>query len=221
MPSPVITFKNAFDFMALKKLGRTGKRNQIYLLAEGLIGGKVVATYRMDAALKPTKLRLRIDNDNKPLIADGSDVVVVIAELTDDAGNVKRLNNDYIRFAIEGEGRLLQPNPIRSVKADWGSAPVLLQSTSVAGKIKIRAELECEGISTAHAVELEIVSVPSSSRFIVDNRELATQRIQNKSTFVADSQRKIVVTEEMKAKLDAELKKVEQQQEQFGEKELK
>ncbi len=221
MPSPVITFKNAFDFMVLKKLGRTGKRNQIYLLAEGLINGKVVATQRMDAALKPTKLRLRIDNDNKPLIADGSDVVVVIAELTDDAGNVKRLNNDYIRFSVEGEGRLLQPYPVRSVKADWGSAPVLLQSTSVAGKIKIKAELECEGVSTAHAVELEIVTVPSSSKFIVDNRELATQRIQSKSAFATDSTRKIIVTKEMKAKLDAELKKVEQQQEQFGEKELK
>jgi len=220
MPSPVITFKNAFDFMELKKLARNKKRNEVYILAEGLIDGKVVVSQRVEPALKPTKLSLRIDKDNKPLLANGSDVLVVIAELTDDQGHVKRLNNDYIRFSIEGEGKLLLNDVNRPVKADWGSAPVLVQSTTVAGKIKIKAELECEGLSTAHAVELEINSVIPTERFIVDNRELAAQRVQNQNT-LSNERTKLQITTEMKAKLDAELKKVEMQQDDFGDKEHK
>jgi len=220
MPSPVITFKNAFDFMELKKLARNKKRNEVYILAEGLIDGKVVVSQRVEPALKPTKLSLRIDKDNKPLLANGSDVLVVIAELTDDQGHVKRLNNDYIRFSIEGEGKLLLNDVNRPVKADWGSAPVLVQSTTVAGKIKIKAELECEGLSTAHAVELEINSVIPTERFIVDNRELAAQRVQNQNT-LSNERTKLQITTEMKAKLDAELKKVEMQQDDFGDKDHK
>ena len=41
------------------------------------------------------------------LRADGSDFVTVVAEITDKNGNVKRLNNYYIKFFVEGEGRIL------------------------------------------------------------------------------------------------------------------
>lgn len=44
MPSPVITFPDVYDFMVDKAFSRTQKQDDVYLLAEGLIDGKVVAT---------------------------------------------------------------------------------------------------------------------------------------------------------------------------------
>ncbi|WP_342981502.1 glycoside hydrolase family 2 protein, partial [Parabacteroides merdae] len=43
MPSPVITFPDVYDFMVDKAFSRTQKQDDVYLLAEGLIDGKVVA----------------------------------------------------------------------------------------------------------------------------------------------------------------------------------
>ena len=45
MPSPVITFPDVYDFMVDKAFSRTQKQDDVYLLAEGLIDGKVVATH--------------------------------------------------------------------------------------------------------------------------------------------------------------------------------
>ena len=42
MPSPVITFKDAYDFMQDKALSRKRKQADVYMFAEGLIDGKVV-----------------------------------------------------------------------------------------------------------------------------------------------------------------------------------
>ncbi len=44
MPSPVITFPDVYDFMVDKAFSRTQKQDDVYLLAEGLIDGKVVAS---------------------------------------------------------------------------------------------------------------------------------------------------------------------------------
>lgn len=41
MPSPVITFPDVYDFMVDKAFSRTQKQDDVYLLAEGLIDGKV------------------------------------------------------------------------------------------------------------------------------------------------------------------------------------
>ena len=48
-------------------------------------------------------ISLRLDNEQVPLKADGSDVVTIIAEIVDKRGTVKRLNNSVVRFEIEGE----------------------------------------------------------------------------------------------------------------------
>ena len=37
MPSPVITFKDVYDFMIDKKLSRANKQDDVFLRAEGLI----------------------------------------------------------------------------------------------------------------------------------------------------------------------------------------
>lgn len=207
---PIITFKNVYNFMQLKALARGNQRSKIYLLAEGLIDGKVVTTYKVRSALKPTRLRLRIDNEH-PVIADGSDIAVVIAELVDDEGNIKRLNNDYVRFTIEGEGRLLNPEKDRLQKLDWGTAPILVQTTTVAGKIKIRVELEVTGISTAQPCEFEFSSMPSYQRFIAKESEIATANDQQN---YSKNQKKI--SDKMKSELKKKLNEVYQQQTDFG-----
>lgn len=216
MPSPIIKFNNVYDFMETKKRSRARRQKDVYILAEGLIDGKVVATHKREPSRRPTLLKLRVDDNNKPLKADGSDMVTIIAEITDNDGNIKQLNNLYIRFSVEGEGQILTNNN-QPQKANWGSAPVLLQSTMTPGKIKIKAELEAEGINTAHAAELEINSLPSDYKFILSKKELAEQQKQA-GTLKNNNRNKQRYN---KAQIEAELKEVEKQQDEFGEKENK
>ena len=56
MPSPVITFPDVYDFMVDKAFSRTQKQDDVYLLAEGLIDGKVVATHKVVPARRPEKI---------------------------------------------------------------------------------------------------------------------------------------------------------------------
>lgn len=121
MPSPIITFKDAFHFMELKALARSGKRKEAYILAEGLVNGKIVVTNKKYPSWRPVSLRLRVDDDGLPLHADGSDVVTLIAEIVDEEGTVKRLNNTSVRFTVTGEATLLGDCDIacNPVPAHW------------------------------------------------------------------------------------------------------
>lgn len=101
MPSPVITFPDVYDFMVDKAFSRTQKQDDVYLLAEGLIDGKVVATHKVVPARRPEKILLWMDNEGTDLKADGSDFVTVVAAVADKNGNIKRLNNYNIRFSKE------------------------------------------------------------------------------------------------------------------------
>ena len=86
---------------------------------------KVVATHEVRPARRPEKVLLWVDNENTDLKADGSDFVTVVAAIADKNGNIKRLNNYYVKFHVEGEGRILgganilaNPAPVK-----WGTAP--------------------------------------------------------------------------------------------------
>ena len=92
MPSPVITFPDVFDVYTDKQLSRSRRQADSYLLAEGLIDGKVVATHKVMPARRPNRIKLWVDNEGVPLRADGSDMVVVVAAITDERGTIKRLN---------------------------------------------------------------------------------------------------------------------------------
>ena len=226
MPSPTILFKDVFDFMDTKVLSRAGRQKEVYLLAEGLIDGKVVATHKRISSRKPATLRLRIDNDGTPLVADGSDVVTVIAEVVDRAGTVKRLNNNSVRFSVEGEGELLanESTGTNPVRAHWGSAPVLLRTTTVAGKIKVKAEIFGQGVNTVEPAELELQSVASPMKFVYDPAELKDSRHARKqsgTSSVDASQTQDLQQEILRLKkiiTERELKEMEMQQEKFGEK---
>ncbi|MCC8172692.1 MAG: glycoside hydrolase family 2 protein [Parabacteroides sp.] len=223
MPYPVITFEGVYDFMADKAKSRARKQDEVYLLAEGLIDGKVVATHRVAPARHPEQIVLRIDNEGTELKADGSDVVTVVASIADKNGNIKRLNNDYIRFTVEGEGRIAgdagvmaNPRPVL-----WGDAPVLIQSTTRPGKIKITASVLLEGSQKPLSGEIELTSVPATFPLVYANSELTAIGKNAEATPAAnagksDAEKEV---ERLQKELNTyKLKEVERQQTDFGEK---
>ena len=221
MPSPVITFADVYHFMEWKAKARAGKQDEAYLLAEGLIDGKVVATHKRYPAGQPDHIVLRLDNENVPLVADGSDVAVVVAEVVDKRGTVKRLNNSIIRFQIEGEGRLLGDASVgvNPMPVSWGSAPALVQATNRAGKINITASLLVPGQARPLEGTLEIESVPDKQRQIFSANELEQIGRNRQEAQESPSDLKELMRENaiLKKELNQlKVKEVEQQQTQFG-----
>lgn len=168
MPSPVITFQGVFDVMKDKALARAGKHADSYLLAEGMMEGKVVATHQVFPARRPSRLLLWVDDEGVPLKADGSDMVVVVAAVADEQGRIKRLNNGEVQFEIEGPATLVadsatftNPAPVR-----WGTAPVLVRAGLQSGKIKIRASVPWKGKHTPEPVELVLISQPAGQPLV-------------------------------------------------------
>lgn len=220
MPSPVITFENVYDFMTDKKLTREKREADVYLMAEGLIDGKVVATHKVMPARRAEQVRLKVDNEGMALHADGSDFVTVIAEITDKNGNVKRLNNYYVKFFIEGEGRILggenviaNPAPVK-----WGSAPILIQSTTKPGKIKITASVLFEGLQMPISSELELTSIPPEYPLAFNAEEEKAETEQTAIKSVEKSDTKIELEKLRRELNQLKLKEVEQQQTDFEEK---
>ncbi|WP_144895409.1 glycoside hydrolase family 2 TIM barrel-domain containing protein [Lutibacter sp. Hel_I_33_5] len=168
MPSPIIKFENAYDFMTYKRLYRKKRHNEVTIVAEGIIDGKVVARAVKRPTNRVSKIKLELANKNIPLIANGSDIVTIIASTVDDNGNVKRLNQESIKFEIEGEGEILggmnimaNPKPI-----EWGTAPALIRSTLTAGKITVRASILKEGKNSPLFGELTFTSITPKERLL-------------------------------------------------------
>lgn len=224
MPSPVITFPGVYDFMVDKALSRERKQDDVYLLAEGLIDGKVVATHKVVPARRPEKILLWVDNEGTDLKADGSDFVTVVAAVADKQGNIKRLNNYNIRFSIEGEGRILggpdvlaNPAPVK-----WGTAPILVQSTLKPGKIRITASVLFEGSQMPVSGELVLESKSAAFPLVYNAADASRIPMSSVSTGQStasktDAEREV---ERLRKELNTlKLKEVERQQSDFGEKE--
>lgn len=224
MPSPVITFSDVYDFMIDKALSRQNKQDDVYLLAEGLMDGKVVATHKVAPARRPEKIVLWVDNNGTDLKADGSDFVTIVAAVADKEGHIKRLNNYFIKFAIEGEGRILGGQDVMANPAPvkWGTAPVLIQSTLKPGKIKVTASVLFEGSQMPLSGELEIETKPATLPLIYNQEEAAgipmvSANEQQISGSKSSAEREV---ERLRKELNTmKLKEVERQQTEFGEKE--
>ena len=148
IPSAPVVFKDFWDFWKARSYSYTKRSWQkVTLLAEGIIGGQVVCTEKKMPARRSTRLRLYADDMGRPLVADGSDFIVVVAEVTDDNGNVRRSAIEHISFTVEGEGSIIGDASIMANprKVEWGSAPILVRSTHKAGKIRIIARPAFEG----------------------------------------------------------------------------
>ena len=154
-----------FSFYRLKDLDRSGKKKQIAVTGE--YGGK---PFRKPAAYRRTGLSLRLDTLRTDLVADGSELVVAVAALTDADGTPKHLATERIRFAVEGpaeivdtEDRALNPQQTR-----YGEAVVLLRLGTTPGKVTLRAEIDRPGRNVSGAAALTFETKPSPIPLLFD-----------------------------------------------------
>ncbi len=215
MPNQPVVFKDVWDFWQAREYSYKQKNWQkVNMVAEGIIAGKVVCTHKRMPARRSTKLRLYVDTENRPLLADGADFVVVVAEVTDDSGNVRRLAKENIRFEVQGEGKIIGDASIHANPraVEFGSAPVLIRSTRKAGKIKVTAQVEFEGTHAPTSAEIEFESVPSVTPycFLEQHAANATRRM---SDAPGDTGGQVRLSDTEKQEL---LDEVERQQTEFG-----
>jgi beta-galactosidase len=217
MPSPIITFKDVWDVMYDKQLARKNKHEESYLLAEGIVDGKVVATHKVMPARRPSKIILWADNEGTETIADGSDLITVIAAIADENGNIKRLNNYHIKFEIEGPGELVASketftNP-REVQ--WGTAPILVRAKAQTGNIKVKASVVPNGIHTPMSAELIIPTTKAIHPLIADEDELNLQLKTHRNQENLSSYDHGQSSDEARKQSQMRLKEVEKQQSDF------
>ncbi|MDR2804621.1 MAG: glycoside hydrolase family 2 [Dysgonamonadaceae bacterium] len=212
LPHPPITFENVFDFNTMRTLPYTEKKwQQVSLVAEGLMDGKVVCRTKKMPARRSNKLRLSVDNEGQRLIADGSDFIPVICEVTDDDGNVRRWAKEQILFSVEGEGEIIGDARIGANPraAEFGSAPLLIRSTLTPGKIRIQARALFEGENVPSPASIELESIPPQHRLVYSEKPRRPEDEPENPSY----QR--TLSEEEKRNM---LNEVEIQQTDFGEK---
>ena len=212
MPNAPVVFKNVWDFWEAREYSYKQKNWQkVNMVAEGIIDGKVVCSTKRMPSRRSTKLRLYVDTEEKSLVADGSDFIVVVAEVTDDSGHIRRLAKENIVFTVEGEGEIIgdasiyaNPRPV-----EFGSAPVLIRSTCKPGKIKVTARVQFEGTHAPTSASVEFESISSDFPFCFIEQS-ATETISVDGT---KQNKKMMLTDEEKQKV---LNEVELQQTEFG-----
>ena len=215
-PNAPVVFKDFWDFWTARNLSYTKKSWQsVKLVAEGIKDGRVVCTVEKMPSRRSTKIRLVADEMGRKLVADGSDFIVVVAEITDDNGNVRRLAREHVSFTVEGEGRIIGDASIAANprQVEWGTAPVLIRSTHKAGPIRIIARSTFEGIHAPAADTLTITSIPYEGKMCY--QELTgtgpvSRESQPVGSVPASSPK---MTEAERRKM---LEEVEQQQQDFG-----
>jgi len=226
MPSPPIVFENVYNFMDIKEKHREKKAQEVFLKAEGFIDGKLVATDTVRPALRPEKIKLWLDDEDLDLHANGSDFVTLVAAVTDKNGNIKRLNNSTLEFEISGEGEILGNRTFIANPQDlrWGTAPILVKTTTTPGEITVKASLRLEGSQRPVAGEITFKSVAAKKEVIYDPEELSDYSFNKNAAVEQNSQSQEELEEkvqQLQQELNAiKLKEVEQQQEDFGGKEV-
>jgi beta-galactosidase len=215
-PHVPVVFKGFWDFWKARSWSYTQRTWQkVSLLAEGIMDGKVVCSEKKMPSRRSTKIRLYADEMGKNLVADGSDFIVVVAEITDDNGNVRRNAREYISFTVEGEGTIIDDGHIMANPriVEWGSAPVLIRASHQAGTIRIIAQPTYQGVYAPSADTLEIQSLPYEGKMCYQ-----VSSNQNQKNFKSQKTMKTPhsldsLTEEERRK---NLEEVEKQQQEFG-----
>lgn len=221
IPHPPVVFKNVYHFMDMKQMQRANKHADNKLIAEGIIDGKVVAIATKSPAMKKVKFVLSVDFDGTPLVADGSDIVTVIASLTDQNGTVRSLGVDEVVFEISGEGRLIDAENIGANprRLEFGTAPCLVQATTKAGKITVKAHALFNGVVVSQPGEISFESVSASDPLLFSELPVAGSKSATKKSSDSSTE-ELRALKEQNAKLQNELnqiriKEVENQQLKF------
>jgi beta-galactosidase len=220
MPHPPVKFEKVFTWSDIQRMGRSKDKNAWKIVAEGLIDGKVVATTSVSPAKRESKLVLEVDTDGTQVVADGSDIVTVIASLVDPDGNVKRMGEEEVVFEVTGEGTMIAENEswANPRKIEWGTAPCLVKSTTRAGKITVNAHTLYQGINIAlpATITFESIESPHTLLFTENAQGSASMtqvRSERKSEEVESLNNKI---RQLQSELNSiRLKEVEKQQQLF------
>jgi beta-galactosidase len=106
------------------------------LKALGYRNGCLVASHMRRTPGLPERLRLRVATRGCAFVGDGSDIIIVHAEICDPNGTVVPDATHGVRFNLDGPGRWIGDNPRRT---EAGVASVLLRSTGGLGRIHLRA----------------------------------------------------------------------------------
>ncbi len=218
MPHAPVVFKDQFKFMDIKALSRQGKGNMAKFEVEGIIDGKVVTTATKAPSARRSKIILKADFSGIPLTADGSDIVAVVAYISDRHGRVKRLNNESVRFSVEGEGELIGNRSIGTnpQKAAFGEAVALIRASDTAGPIYVTASPLRSGKNQPRPVTLEIQSVPTSQKLVYTEKATGSESDKESGqTAVTDKILQQQLNEALEELNRLKLKEVERQQQEF------
>lgn len=208
-------FENAWDHMVDKKLSRERNQSKSYLKAEGLdANNTVLATHVKSPARRADHLEIVIDTMNVSPVADGGDVIAITARIVDKNGNVKRLNNECVRFHVEGEARQIGwavHHPVIPLR--WGEASTLIQTTTTPGLVKIEAYIsDPQGIHTPKNAEVSFYTSEPTYTLLYNSTDLPSERLTvNKERNVKN------LSDSDRLKLNQMLEEVERQQSEFGE----
>ena len=214
IPNAPVVFEGFWDFWKAREQSYSNRSWQtVKFVAEGIVGDSVVCRVEKMPSRRSTKLRLYADEMGCQLVADGSDFIVVVAEVTDDNGNVRRLARESITFTVEGEGTIIGDATIGANprRVEWGSAPVLIRSTHKAGKITIIARPTFEGVHAPTADTLTIESRPAELPLCYSE-----QAVNTKSELLPLTPTAGVKTTMTEAERRRSLEEVERQQQDFG-----
>ena len=217
LPNAPVEFKGVWDFFEARQHSYFEKDWQkVNITAEGIIDGKVVCTDRRMPSRRSTKLRLYVDEEGCQLTADGNDFVVVVAEVTDDNGNVRRLAKEEILFSVEGEGEIIGDASIGANPhaVEWGSAPVLIRSTRQAGKITVRATVLHPGTHAPTPAEITFESIaPIQPLCFEETTDNGVNGHSDLNGDIGKNGKSSNLTDEEKQQM---LEEVQQQQADFG-----
>ena len=214
---PPIVFKNAYSFVRVRELHRAGKPEKCSIVAEGFINGKVVARAKQMPSKRNENIVLTVDS-GLPLQANGSDIITVIASITDKDGNVKRLSRETIVFEVEGEGELIGGRDIEANPAvsRWGTAPALIRTTNKTGRITVKARLMYPGIQINPQASIDILTLPADRKAVYKEQRIPCRtesfhRVEKEEVDMNEVER---LAKEEQDRIN-EMKQVEQQQRHF------
>jgi beta-galactosidase len=140
VPHPPVTFHDVFNFRGIG-LGSGVNTSQAEMVAEGLIGGQVVAREVRKYAEQTAGIRLELDDAGIGLTADGSDFVPVRAVIVDKKGVMKVLSSEWVSFEVTGAGEVIGDDSTHSnpMKSQFGIATALIRAGSEPGEIRVSA----------------------------------------------------------------------------------
>ncbi|NMH86803.1 glycoside hydrolase family 2 protein [Flavivirga algicola] len=183
LPHPPFVFKNVFYLDSIRH--RKGDKKGVvrYMLAEGLIDGKVVVKETKLYPERSERLQLSIADEDLELIANNSDFVPVRATIVDRNNAKKVLAEEYVYFEVEGPAEVIGGvrNFGNPAKSSFGVATALIRATTTPGKITVRAF-----VNGLEPDEITFESKPSKLKMLYDNDYVTQSKKGNKDIVVVE-----------------------------------